>query len=271
MKKLGIFFLYLTLSGSLSAWLTEPTQEAQEMVAPYLMMDDHPAKAILDEIFSTRVSTNLRTLRKAGFQDIKLRRRGMVFARHPSVPGYVFKMYCDYTGHSYSEFEKTFRKQDEHIEFVGRLQKRNQIAEIIECQQFEEFILPKKWIYAIPTETNPKKTHTMVKKFYLILAEDLDILDGNTCFRMWDENVDREFVYHFFIVYKEARLQDFGPPNQSFTKSGHLAFIDTKAWPDETFKVVRTPFFLRGELREYWKQLILNDFELSKQLNSYYN
>jgi len=260
-KKFGALF-FICLTATLSAWLTEPSTETQALVAPYLLTENHPAKPILDEIFGNeRVSINLKTLKNAGFKDLKLRKRGIVFARHPKLPGYVIKLICDYTGHSFNEWEKTYRKQDEHLEFIGRIQKRNQITEIIERHHFDQFITPRKWIYAIPTEIDPPQKHTIVKKFYLLVADDIDIVDAHTCYTIWKTAVDRDFVHDYFVVYREARLQDFGPPNQSFTNSGHLAFIDTKDWPDETFVPIPRPFFLYGELRDYWKELVLRHFD----------
>jgi len=259
MKRIWILLAFTFLTAPLAAWLLEPTEEAKEMVAPYIIPEDHPAKPVLDEIFSVRASETLSTLRQAGFTQINLRKRGLVVAQHPLLPGYIIKVYCDYTGHSYNQFTKSYQMQDEHLEFVGRIEKRNLIARIIEKYGFEEFLLPKKWIYPIPTEINPARNHAKVKKFYLLIAEKIDILDPFETREIWKQ-VDQDYVYKFFLVYRDARLQDVGWANQCFTPSGRLAFIDTKDWPEETFKPLRFPHFLPHEHKLYWNQLIRANF-----------
>jgi len=259
MKRIWILLTLTILTTPLSAWLIEPTDETKEMVAPYLIPEDHPVKPILDEIFSVRASETLTSLRKAGFMNLQPRKRGLIVTEHPSLPGYIIKVYCDYSGHSYNQFTKSYQMQDEHLEFVGRLEKRNLIESIIDHYGFEEFILPKKWIYPIPTEVNPLHNHTRIKKFYLIVAEKLDILDPFETREIWKQ-VDQDYIHKFFLVYRDARLQDVGSANQCFTPSGHLAFIDTKDWSEETFKPLKSPYFLPYEHKMYWNQLIKSTF-----------
>ncbi|NGX57448.1 MAG: hypothetical protein K940chlam3_00340 [Chlamydiae bacterium] len=254
--------LFLCTPYTIEAWLSEPPIEAQEQVAPYLMPEDHPIKPILDMIFgSSRITTDVNSMKQAGFYDTQLRKRGIVFARHVDTPGYVYKIVCDYSGHSWNKYEDTCRKQDEYIEFTGRIRKRNQITELIDFYQIDNFITPKKWLYPIPTEFEPFQNHTMIKKFYLLVAEDIDIIESPNCVYLWRELPDENLLNSYFLIIRDARLCDIGPPNQSFTKSGQLAFIDTKIWPDENFNINAPTGFLNNEMSAYWMLLVESNAE----------
>ncbi len=259
MKKL--FFLSLVLIAfSAHAWLSEPSLEMQRAVRPYLLPEDHPAAGILDELFAaTRVTAKLNSLKQAGFYNVDLRKRGIVFARHPKLPGYVLKMVLDYTGHSNDKWIGSFRLQDEYVEFTGRIKKRNEIQQHIDDYNLKAFITPKKWIYPIPTHINPPKNHKMIKKFYILIAEDMDIEPFTITAKLWKTAFNKEMVDDYFFIATSLKLRDLGPPNQSFTKSGFLAFIDTKDWPEELWNnLKRVPKFLSKEMGEYWKTLLEN-------------
>src|SRR5690349_13143710 len=62
----------------------------------FLLPEDHPIKSKLDEIFSyPDVLSSLETLRSAGFNPQKIRKKALLIVRHPEVEGYVFKVYLD--------------------------------------------------------------------------------------------------------------------------------------------------------------------------------
>lgn len=247
-------------SGPLTAQLSEPPNHVRELVAPYLLPEDHSVKKALDEIFTpSRVSTSLATLKNAGFCDIRLRKRGIVFARHPKIPGYVVKLVCDYSAHSFHGFENKVRGQDEYIEFVGRIRKKNLIQEIIDRHNMQGMVCPKKWIYEIPLDTQTRPGHAYTKKFYLLVAEDMDIVPPHDNFTLWKQ-VNDDFLYDFFVIYRETKLYDCGPPNQSFTRDGRLAFIDTKDWDHSLFTPQTNPHFLVGHQRALWREWIREYF-----------
>ncbi len=250
----------MLIAFSVHAWLSEPSLEMEREVAPYLLPEDHPAAEILDELFGVkRVTAKLRSLERDGFYDIDLRKRGVVFARHPKLPGYVLKMVLDYTGHSTDKWTGSFRMQDEYIEFTGRVRKRNEIQQLIDDYHLEAFTTPKKWIYPIPTHTDPPKNPTMIKKFYILIAEDMDIEPFPITFDLWKTTFNQDMVDDYFFIVTSLKLRDLGPPNQSFTKSGFLAFIDTKDWPEDQWdNLKRVPKFLSEEMGNYWKTLLEN-------------
>lgn len=73
------------------------TKSIQKAIAPYLLPSNSPIANILNPIFSSsRPTFNSSTLEQAGFQILhKQPRSYIIVARHPAVPGYLFKMYYD--------------------------------------------------------------------------------------------------------------------------------------------------------------------------------
>ncbi|MGK5594912.1 MAG: hypothetical protein ACSNEK_06105 [Parachlamydiaceae bacterium] len=86
-------FLILTLDGIELAALKQGH--------PYVLPKDHPIHVSLDALFSqSRATLNLKTLKKAGFQASKPRKfTKLIVAKHPSFPGYLFKLYLDAQRH----------------------------------------------------------------------------------------------------------------------------------------------------------------------------
>lgn len=70
---------------------------ASSEIKPYLIPSDHPLKSTLDALFSqSRVTENLETLQAAGFRILHVKESSfMIVASHPSLPGYLLKLYVD--------------------------------------------------------------------------------------------------------------------------------------------------------------------------------
>ena len=73
------------------------TNQMRRMMKPYILPAKHPVKVKLDALFlSKRVIENETTFREAGFITLHQKARSFIrVARHPSVPGYLFKIYLD--------------------------------------------------------------------------------------------------------------------------------------------------------------------------------
>ena len=73
------------------------SQDVWKSVFPYLLPENHPAKAILDQIFSSsRAILNLKTMKKAGFIDpFPENRTHVIVCTHPDLSGYIIKTYLD--------------------------------------------------------------------------------------------------------------------------------------------------------------------------------
>src|ERR1700734_3481709 len=91
-KKLLLIFFAFTTTLAAAA---KPT--FQELVAPYELPNDHPAKKNLDRIFSkTRATSSIAAMKKAGFILRPSRNeQRMVVAKHPFIGNYIVKAYLD--------------------------------------------------------------------------------------------------------------------------------------------------------------------------------
>lgn len=151
--KLACVFLALSLS-CFAAALDYPNLKdnphidyrMQLQIAPYLLPLDHPMKPAIDSIFSqSRVIENERTLVDAGFEIIAgpMPYSFVIVARHPSIPGYVFKIYLD------SEIRS--RKQIPHWKWLYyRCTGAEGIRKIIKRKNIRHFLVPDKWLYVLP-------------------------------------------------------------------------------------------------------------------------
>ena len=113
-------------------------------VQPYLLPENHPAKAALDKIFKkSRATASLIAMRKAGFKFENPRTLNrLVAAKHSSIKGYLVKAFTD---------EQTM-VSNEGYHWIQRINGARIIQESIDrhgCNWFMK--VPKKWIYPLPT------------------------------------------------------------------------------------------------------------------------
>ena len=246
---------FLLAIHSLVGWAKVPTPAMQEAVAPYLLPPDHPAKEVLDAIFSKRVSLDTMTLEKAGFVGVRLLHGGQTIARHPALPGFFFKFVVDRNSQTWIYGTNQYRKQDEYLEFTARIQNRNELERLIEKHQIRTIILPKKWIYPIPPlGEQPAGT---IKKFYLLLAEDMHILSFEENTKRWRTDITKEHLDELYLLITEAKLSDVNTFNIAFCEgSDTLAFVDTKPHPPENMNFEEITPYLNPEMVEYWHALM---------------
>lgn len=88
-------------------------KKTKKLMSPYLLPLDHAVKPKLDTLFSHRVISSKQTLLSAGFEIIASKESSFItVARHPDIPGYVFKLYLD--------SEKRTKKHVPHCEWLTR-------------------------------------------------------------------------------------------------------------------------------------------------------
>jgi hypothetical protein len=127
-------------------------KEMQSRIAPHLLPSDHPMRLKVDAIFSqSRVVESKRTLLDAGFVIIAgpMPHSFVIVARHPEVPGYVFKLYPD--------SEKRCRKNVPHWRWlVRRCEGAQGIRNIIKRKNIRHFTVPDKWLCVLPVYRSKK-------------------------------------------------------------------------------------------------------------------
>lgn len=247
-----LFFILAALHTSLAADFVKPhhiPESVWETVSPYFIPEDHPMKPKLDEVFSSqrRVISTTETLKKAGFKNAKPGRwKGTIVAYHPSLEGYLVKMYSD------DQTEKI-----DWAKFIDRVKGSLALREAIDRYQWHDlFKVPNKWIYPLPE--NPAPTPGKPRKNFILLVEDMNLLSKKANLKKWERSsLPKKYLNCLFVLISEVGLRDsvyaFNIP---FSTDGKIAFIDTEhyhKWPVHYRALLQ---YLSPCNREYWKQLI---------------
>jgi hypothetical protein len=117
----------------------------RQLMAPHLLPLDHPMKRVLDSIFSkSRAIENKRSLRQAGFTILFSQKRSFILvAKHPKVPGYLFKIYPD-SANIYKDHMVGWEL------FTTRCAVAKKIGSIIKENKLRYFTVADKWLYPLP-------------------------------------------------------------------------------------------------------------------------
>ncbi|GEM_PF-2058784 len=227
------------------------TEKMQVTIAPYLLPVNHPIMETVDAIFSQgRVTQNQQTLVDAGFEIIAgpMPRSFIIVARHPAVPGYVFKIYLD--------SEERCRDGLPHWKSLAyRCAGAYGIRKIIEREKIRHFSVPDKWLYLLPPLPfeEGKDPETVI-----LIATDMELESYEVTKDMWRTIVTKEHLDELHAILKHG----FGgrgtlvlSVNVPFTKRGKFAFTDTESHKAE-LKLKGIKKYLSKEMQQYWFSLI---------------
>ncbi len=228
------------------------TSEMRTRIIPYLMPLDHPAKEPLDWIFSqTRVLENEKSLLDAGFQVIAGPQpySFAIIAKHPLIPGYVFKLYLD--------TETRCRKDIPNwVWLTQRCAGARGIKKVIKRNHIRLFTVPDKWLYVVPAYTMPTGPSP---QHVILVATDMEPENEEVSREMWKTKITRKHLDELYLILKSG-YGGYGvlsiPCNVPYTKQGNFAFTDTED-PRTPFKLKgRVKKFLSNEMRRYWDSLV---------------
>ena len=220
-------------------------------VEEFMMPNNHPAKPILDQIFSqSRAFLNMEAMQLAGFAPaIPQHHTHIIVTRHPALPGYVIKAYLD---------EQPYHSgEPEHFFWIKRVTGAKLIQEFINEHHYGHlFKVPQKWIYLIPDEPAPPSDY--LRKMFILVETDMDIFDDATNQTLWGSNiVTEELLNALYVTTTELGLFDCAKPaNCSFSKDGRAAFVDTQSFHKKKVKYYKLTPFLSPEMQKYWGNLI---------------
>jgi hypothetical protein len=221
-------------------------------IADYLIPLNHPVKATLDSIFSqSRVLENERTLVAAGFDVLvpPLASSYIIVARHPEMPGYVFKLHLD--------SETRSRKQLPHwIWLVGRCAEAKKIRKTIKRKNIRYFSVPDKWIFVPPfypysNALNPQPI--------IIVETDMELVSKEETEQMWKKRIKRKHLDELHYIIKHGYGGNsvlYLVNNVPFTKNNTFAFIDTEGPQSDHLNLKFIKRYLSKEMQDYWDCLI---------------
>lgn len=268
-KNYVIIFLALSLSGfitppAIHAALDYPNCEdhpflndqMQFRIAPHLLPLHHPMRATLDSIFSkSRVIENERTLIDAGFTIIAgpMPLSFIIVARHPEVPGFVFKLYLD--------SETRQRKEIPHWQWLARrCDGARGIRKIIKRDNIRYFTVPDKWLYVLPIYPF---SNVLNPQPLILMETDMEPVSLATTELMWKTIITRKHLDELYSIFKHGyggHGTIFLTNNIPFTKQGKFAFTDTED-PREALKLKDLQHikkYLSKDMQRYWDTLITN-------------
>ncbi|MGH2639961.1 MAG: hypothetical protein ACRDF4_11890, partial [Rhabdochlamydiaceae bacterium] len=187
-------------------------QESIEVrVQPYLLPSKHCLKPLLDEIFSQgRITETYETFERVGFvTHCRRRLSGVTIARHPKIPGYLFKVYLD---------SETIQKRSKPGEewLLQRCIGAAKIRALIKKKKMRYFLVPDKWLYELP------------QKGYILITTDMELVSNRETKTAWKTNVNRELLQELYSILRHGYGSPTLSANIPYTKSGKFAFIDTE-------------------------------------------
>lgn len=241
--------------------------EVWEIVANYMMPNNHPIKEKLDQIFSaSRVFCNLNSMQAAGYAPTTPQRNSqLIVTRHPAFKGFVFKAYLD--------TQSYFQKEPEYLHWVKRVKGANSIRQSIKKHHYRHlFKVPKKWLYFLPDTPSPPKQ--CLRKLFVLVEEDMNICDKIENNKIWkSETVTKEFLNAFFTIITDVGLRDTSPANCTFSRDGRIAFVDTESCDRSPVKHEPVLRCLTKKMQKHWLNLfqqkgIFHPTNLSKQSRS---
>lgn len=192
------------------------TQAERQQVPSFILPNDHPAKRVLDELCSlNRVTANLASLRKAGFQTAGANPYSKtVIATHPRLKGYLVKLFLD----------------DQPIDGTARLLERcigaRTASQIIQKHHYSSVMkVPGKWLYPLP----PLPTSGAHPQQFILVAEKIKLLSQDDNDSMWRQPLPKKTLDAVYVVLTEGGFYDMPYAfNMPFAKDGRIALVDTE-------------------------------------------
>lgn len=260
--KLSLITLFIAVStfyliGKGSFVPSPAFRNLSKKISPYLIREDHPIKGKLDQLFSKkRLLDSFEAMETAGFEILKTNSELNV-ARHPELPGVIFKFYLD--SHDNEPRFKKLKLKEEFISenslWLLRINGSNRVQKIIDEHRFEKYFkVSKGLIYLLPED--PKAIGPYPKSS-IFIEKDMDILsdpENEACYR---QKFNRELLEAFHILLKESGLYDsVYIDNNPFCRDGKIAFVDTEEYDRKPIPYEKLLPFFSPEMQTFWKCLI---------------
>ena len=208
---------------------------------PYLLPKNHRLQRIVDKLFSNpKVTESPKNFAAAGFKTLYIRPKGALrVARHPSVKGYLFKLYLA----SESRASKSVWQNS----LIQRCVGASAVRKLIKENNLRQITVPEKWLYQLPTRSKG------VEKSYVLIAEDMNLVSHNQSKKMW-QKASPSLLKELHILLKSGQASIALVQNIPFTKDGKCSCIDTEYAP-RRFHLTRAKKFFSPKMQKYWDSL----------------
>lgn len=248
---LFFFFIGLTISCNLTAKDDAFNLNPND----YLIPSHHHVKHFLDKILmESNALKNAKLFARAGFETICLRPRGHLrIARHPDVPGYLFKVYLgNVAGKNSNKFKR----------LVQRAASAAKVRKIIHKHKMRWITVPDKWLYEIPSRKSVyKKKRALLhkglpnKKKYLLVVQDMELVSRAESEHAWKHKMTPDILRHLYHILDSGYASIAVTQNIAHTKYGTYSCIDTE-FAKRKIKLTKLDRFLSSEMRDEWHKII---------------
>ncbi len=222
------------------------TSQMRAEMKPFLMPSDHPAKPVLDSIFGVYgVTEDIDSMKRAGFEAVSFRPfTFLVVTRHPSLPGYLQKMYF--------ESEKRVKQQRPGWQWlVRRCQGAKNVRDLIREKKLKHFKAPRKWLYRLPQK--PFSCSQPV----ILLVEDMQLVGQLESDAVWKGKLNHEILDELYVIISHGFASSHIGWNIPYSKDGRFACIDTEH-PKRKPNYEWVKLYLSKEMARYWDSLVKN-------------
>lgn len=228
---------------------SESNAKIQERITPFLLPFDHPAKNLLDHIFSfSRFTADDQTLLDADFEILSIQPRSYVrILKHPLLPDFLFKAYVD------AETRKK-KNLDSWQWLVKRCEGAAAVRHIIKKKKIKFFTVPDKWIYLLPETLLPPDKYSPPPHLALLLVTDMRLASSKECLYAWKHQITKEHLDELYQIISYAKGSSYRPDNIPLTIDGTFAFIDTE-YPSHKPDYDSIKSYLCPEMSLYWEKL----------------
>lgn len=205
----------------------------------YQLPNDHPAKPILDQIFSKPgVLANRDSFKAAGFKILleKQSSHGLaakwILAKHPAIPGQLFKLFLD---------NEPLKPDQAWKRLLARCKGAEQLRNLIRENNLHHFTVPDKWLYKVP------KTDT-----FILMVTEMKLVNKAKNEARW-QNVSHELLDQLYTILSHGLASTMVLVNIPYTQEGKFACIDTEG-PMRPLKLENVKSFIKN--RDYWSHLM---------------
>lgn len=217
---------------------------------PYLISENHPMYATLNEIFTAcRVTENQNSFEKAGFKILDIRPRSHIYvARHSKLPGYLVKANLDNDLH--------VKQHTQSWEwFVLRCIGAEKIKSIIHQFNIVHFKVAKKWIYPLPSTPLPPNDDQHTQHLAILLVTDMKLTSVKQNLHAWSNVITEEHLDELYTILSRAKGSSYRPDNIAYTREGTFAFIDTE-YPTRGPDYGSIRNHLNSKMLRYWDKIV---------------
>lgn len=221
----------------------------ESQAGPYLLPSDHKIKKTLDSLFQNVKSVQTdKAFIQNGFQMIcDIRPFTFVrVARHPLMPGYVFKFYPENEGRK--------KKNKESWEWlILRCKAVRKIQKFIKEKKFRFITAPKKWVYKYSFGNQHKLRHPLI-----LVAQDMNLVSLNDSERAWRNKTTKQHLNELYTLLSNGYSSCYLSGNIPYTRDGTFSCIDTEHLRRKLNYPTGVKKYFTRELQAYWDKLVKN-------------